>query len=100
MRKVHKRKVVLIGIDALIPNLVERFIKEGKLPNFERIIEQGCYAHALPSYPTETATNWATISTGAQPYVHQCSFWVHYPGQPLDKVQLGFPAKVCKAEQI
>lgn len=94
------RRVAVIGMDALMPGLVEKFVSEGRMPNFARLMSQGVYSHALASMPNETGANWATISTGAEPGTHGCFFWVHLPGKPLDQLESGFISTACQAERI
>jgi len=36
------------------PELVQKFIKEGKLPNFERMMREGVFKEALEPFPTIT----------------------------------------------
>lgn len=64
------KRTFIIGLDALVPQLTERFIAEGKMPNIAKLIERGSYAHALPVLPTHTPVNWTTIGTGAWPGTH------------------------------
>jgi len=96
----RKRKVVLIGIDAIMPGIIDKIISMGGLPTIRRIIEKGCYSSAEGYYPLETGTNWATIATGASPYVHGCKYWVHIPGKDLLSPKSGFSSRMCNAEQI
>jgi predicted AlkP superfamily phosphohydrolase/phosphomutase len=63
-------RMFILGLDALVPELVDRFIAEGRLPNIARLIERGAYARPLPAMPTHTPVNWTTISTGARPGTH------------------------------
>ncbi len=96
-----KKKVVLIGIDSILPSFVERFVQEEKLPHIKKLIEEGTFMKALPSLPTLTSTNWTTIATGAEPIVHGVSdYSAHYPGEPLNKFHSGFSSRYCQAEQI
>jgi predicted AlkP superfamily phosphohydrolase/phosphomutase len=95
------KKVVLIGIDSLMPAFVDKFVREGRLPNLKRLMEEGVYAEALPSPPTLTSTNWTTIATGAEPTTHGVTdFLAHHSGEPLDKMADGFLSTYCQAEQI
>jgi predicted AlkP superfamily phosphohydrolase/phosphomutase len=48
----------------------------------------------------ETGTNWACLATGATPQVTGCNMSTHFPGDPLDEWRRGFPAAVCRAEQL
>ncbi|MCD6095591.1 MAG: alkaline phosphatase family protein, partial [Thermoprotei archaeon] len=78
-------KLILIGIDSLILDFTERFIKEGLMPNIKRLMENGSYGYALPSMPTFTPPNWTTIATGADPSIHGIKGWV-------------FDSRACKVE--
>ncbi|HDZ20413.1 hypothetical protein LCGC14_0161730 [marine sediment metagenome] len=69
MTATPKRTFVL-GLDALVPQLVERFIAEGRMPNIAKLIERGVQANAMPVLPTHTPVNWTTIGTGAWPGTH------------------------------
>ncbi len=63
-------RMFILGLDALVPDLVDRFIAAGRLPNIARLISRGAYARPLPALPTHTPVNWTTISTGARPGTH------------------------------
>ncbi|MEM4513504.1 MAG: alkaline phosphatase family protein [Ignisphaera sp.] len=70
------KKLILIGIDSMILDFVEYFSKEGIMPNINKLIKEGVYGYALPSMPTYTPTNWATIATGADSTIHNVFEWV------------------------
>ena len=38
---VGSRKLIILGIDGLDPDLLTKFMAEGKMPNFARLAEQG-----------------------------------------------------------
>ncbi len=93
----------MIGIDGAVPTLLEKFHKEGIIPNISNLIDNGVFAEAYPCPPCDTPTNWSTIATGATTATHGAtSFYVHLPGEPLD---LGLKHRgrsqlshLCKAE--
>ncbi|MCK4601986.1 MAG: alkaline phosphatase family protein, partial [Phycisphaerae bacterium] len=67
----HKpKRTFILGLDALVPQLVERFMAEGRMPHIRKLIDRGSFAHALPVLPTHTPVNWTTIGTGAWPGTH------------------------------
>ncbi|RLF19699.1 MAG: hypothetical protein DRZ82_04890 [Thermoprotei archaeon] len=70
------KKLILIGIDSLILDFVEKFISEGLMPNIKYLMNVGSYGYALPSMPTFTPPNWTTIATGADPAIHGVKGWV------------------------
>jgi predicted AlkP superfamily phosphohydrolase/phosphomutase len=95
-------KVVLIGLDAATPDLVERFMGEGSMPNLQGLAERGIYAdNCLCPFPTITPPNWTTIMTGAMPGTHGITdFFVHLPGEPLDLIHPGLESQLRQAETI
>jgi len=102
---VSARKVVVIGLDGAIPYFLRKYVREGLLPNFEKILWEGVFAEAIPSPPTDTPTNWTTIATGADTASHGVtSFYLHLPGETLPYGQkLRFRsqlAEYCRAEYL
>ena len=57
------KRVVVLGMDALVLPLIKRFVKEGVLPNFARMFQEGSRSYALSVVPPYTPTNWATIAS-------------------------------------
>ncbi len=96
------KKLALIGLDAPISKTLFRLAKEGKLPNFAKLIEEGVFAeNCLVPFPTITPPNWTTIVTGAWPGTHGITcFNVHLSGDPLDEIHQGFDTGDCRAEYI
>ena len=96
------KRAIILGIDGGHPELVQKFIKEGKLPNFERMMKEGVFKEALEPFPTITPPNWTTIVTGAWPGTHGITdfFLPPEPGQPLDKMQFAFDTRKSRAEYI
>ena len=45
------RRVLVLGVDGLDPDLLEKFIAEGRLPNFERMIANGDLKPLTTSMP-------------------------------------------------
>jgi predicted AlkP superfamily phosphohydrolase/phosphomutase len=87
------RKAAIIGIDSVVPGILEKLIQEDRLPTFKRLVESGVYAESLPQIPTYTPTNWASISTGATTATHGiAAFCVPLP--PKDEEQASFARRV------
>ena len=94
-------KVVLIGIDAAIPTLVQKYFEMGMLPNMKKLSDEGTWAECIPVFPTHTASNWNSVATGAWPKTHGVTdMVVHLPGTPLTEIKSGFWSDLCQAEQI
>ncbi|MGO2392492.1 MAG: alkaline phosphatase family protein [Halomonas sp.] len=60
-------KILLLGVDGLIPELVERFCAEGVLPNIQRLRETGGSTRLLPYISTWGDTNFVSFLTGQAP---------------------------------
>jgi predicted AlkP superfamily pyrophosphatase or phosphodiesterase len=39
------KKMIILGVDGLDPDLLTKFMAEGKMPNFARLAEQGSFRH-------------------------------------------------------
>jgi len=94
------RKLAIIGFDSIsLPTLLQ-FVERGVMPTVKALIERGSLTQTWPCFPMETGTNWACLATGAPPWVTGCNMSTHFRGKPLDRWDSGFPASVCKAEQL
>jgi len=96
-------RVLMLGLDALVPNIVERFVREGVLPNFERLLREGSFTRLLSSIPAQTPANWHTIATGAAPGTHSVTVWGgHRPDDPAGEShsEEAFNSGLCLAEYI
>lgn len=63
----HAAKVLLLGVDGLIPELVERFCTEGVLPNIQRLSDEGGATRLMPYISTWGDTNFVSFLTGQAP---------------------------------
>ena len=65
------RKLVLVVIDAMKPEMLERAIAAGRAPALARIREQGVYVpDCVAAFPSVTPVCAATIATGVGPDQH------------------------------
>ncbi len=68
--KAKIRRLIVLGLDGQDPKLTDRFMSEGKLPNFQRLAEQGCYHRLLTTFPSVSPVAWSSFSTGTHPARH------------------------------
>ncbi|MHB1414387.1 MAG: alkaline phosphatase family protein [Chloroflexota bacterium] len=96
------KKVIMLGIDGGSPALIKRFVKEGKLPNFQKMMEQGVFKEMVEPLPTITPPNWTTITTGSWPGTHGITdfYLPQEPGDDLDQIRHGFNTRECRSEYI
>ncbi|MFB3903428.1 MAG: alkaline phosphatase family protein [Acidobacteriota bacterium] len=64
------RRVVIVGLDGMDPQLAEKYMAEGQLPNFRRLREQGSFAPLATSYPAISPVAWSSFMTGADASHH------------------------------
>lgn len=65
-----KQKLVILGFDGMDPRLVEKWMGEGKLPNFKKLADQGGFYRLQTSTSPESPTSWASFATGANAAKH------------------------------
>ncbi len=68
--KAKIKRLIVVGLDGQDPNLTDRFMKEGKLPNFQRLAAQGCYHRLATTFPSVSPVAWSSFSTGTHPARH------------------------------
>ena len=59
--------VVLIGLDAGDPDLIERWAAEGHLPTFARLLRDGAYGRLDSTAAVLSGTPWTSIASGCNP---------------------------------
>lgn len=73
-RKAYKKsrvsKVVILGLDGLSPELTEKFMSEGKLPNLLRLKNEGSYERLQTTTPAISPVAWSSFMTGSEPSKH------------------------------
>src|SRR5580698_3655566 len=67
MRAARVKKLIFLGLDGLDPELTERWMAEGKLPNLSRLREQGSYQRLRTTCPALSPVAWSTFATGVNP---------------------------------
>ncbi len=68
--KAPKQKVFVLGIDGLTFDLLVPWVKEGKLPNFARLLEEGSSTQLVSAIPPSSPPAWTSAVTGVNPGKH------------------------------
>lgn len=65
-----RQKLMILGFDGTSPDLLERWLAEGKLPFLKQLIDQGAYApmRSVPNMSSPPA--WTSMITGKNPGKH------------------------------
>jgi predicted AlkP superfamily phosphohydrolase/phosphomutase len=113
--KPKPQRALVIGIDGLMPEMVEKFTAEGHMPNLARLMQDGVYSPMLSSPPVDTPTNWTSLATGAWTGTHGINtFGVHLNGERFEESQRVNPSifppfvdqapvyinELCRAEYV
>jgi len=69
-KKSSVNKLIIIGLDGMDPSLVEKYMAEGKLPNFSKIKKMGTYARLQTTTPAISPVAWSSFMTGSNPSKH------------------------------
>jgi len=59
-----EQRVVILGFDGMDPGLAQRWMDEGKLPNFSRLAESGHFQPLGTSNPPQSPVAWSDFATG------------------------------------
>lgn len=64
------RRVVILGLDGMEPTLVEKYMDEGKMPNFVKLKAKGSYQTLGTTLPPLSPVAWSSFLTGCNPGKH------------------------------
>lgn len=67
------RRVVVIGMDGMDPNITGRLMRQGLLPNFLKLAESGSFKTLRTVMPPQSPVVWSTFITGMNPGGHGVS---------------------------
>ena len=85
-RTAATEKIMVLGIDALDPRIVRKYVDKGVMPNMKQYIERGACRQdlvLLGANPTVTPPQWTTLSTGAYPMTHGITGFYRHNSLPL-----------------
>lgn len=70
LKKAQVHRMVVLGLDGLDPNLVEQWMAEGRLPEFEKLAKEGSFQRLRTTYPSISPVAWSSFMTGVDPARH------------------------------
>jgi predicted AlkP superfamily phosphohydrolase/phosphomutase len=68
--KSQAERLIIVGLDGMDPGLAQKYIAEGKMPNFARLQQMGCFKKLLTTNPSISPVAWSSFSTGTNPGKH------------------------------
>lgn len=95
------KKVLILGLDAAMPDLVKKFVKEGNMPNTAKLMAQGVFSRLETVFPPLTAAAWTAIVSGAGSGTNGVpSLMVKHPGEELDYWHTSFDRNEVLCETL
>jgi predicted AlkP superfamily phosphohydrolase/phosphomutase len=64
------QRAVILGFDGMDPDLAERFMNEGRLPNLAKLRQKGTFSKLRTTFPAISPVAWSTFMTGVNPGKH------------------------------
>ena len=69
-RKSAIQRAVILGFDGMDPDLCDRFLYEGRLPNLAKLRDLGSFRRLRTTFPAISPVAWSTFMTGVNPGKH------------------------------
>lgn len=67
---MKNKKLIIIGLDGARLDIIEKWIKEGFLPNMKRMLKKGVSGHLKTVFPPHSMLAWTSFMTGKNPGKH------------------------------
>src|SRR5215471_12036246 len=72
-----EKKLIVIGVDGMDPDLLAKFMAEGSMPNFSRLAQQGSFRKLTSSIPPQSPVAWSNLITGMNAGGHGIFDFIH-----------------------
>jgi len=69
-KNAQAKRVVVLGLDGMDPGLATKFMREGRMPNFQKLTEKGVFRPLDTSVPSMSPVAWSTFATGVDASTH------------------------------
>ena len=77
----QRQQIIVIGLEAAEPALIEKWANEGKLPTFQSVMQKGAWRKLRSTTEISSGATWASLITGTNPAKHGMGFY-HRQLQP------------------
>ena len=76
-RRHGDQKLVILGIDGMDPQLLKKFMAEGRMPNFSALVRKGSFRLLTTSIPPQSPVAWSNLITGMNAGGHGIFDFIH-----------------------
>lgn len=95
------KKILFLGIDAAMPDLIKKFVAEGNMPNMEKLMNQGVFSRLETIFPPLTAAAWTAIVSGSGAGTNGVpSLMVKHEGEELSDWHTSFDRREVLCETL
>jgi predicted AlkP superfamily phosphohydrolase/phosphomutase len=85
----EKPRVIVLGFDGADPDVCQRMMDEGRLPNLKKLADSGSFSGLATTNPAESPVSWASFATSQGPGYHGIfDFLRRTPGTYLPEIAL------------
>ena len=71
----ESHRVMILGFDGMDPEFLDYLMSQGKLPHFQRLVDEGAYAPCRTFKPTKSVVLWTSVATGKRMEKHGIVDW-------------------------
>ncbi len=68
--KAKVKRVIVIGLDGFDPGLAQKYMDEGRMPNFKKLAEEGHFSPLATACPSISPVAWSSYATGVDASRH------------------------------
>jgi hypothetical protein len=68
--KAKVKRVIVIGLDGFDPGLAQKYMDEGRMPNFKKLAESGHFSPLGTACPSISPVAWSSYATGVDASRH------------------------------
>ena len=69
-KNARSQRVVVLGLDGMDPGIATRYMREGRMPNFQKLAERGVFRPLDTSVPSMSPVAWSSFATGVDASRH------------------------------
>ena len=73
----NHKKLIVLGVDGMDPQLLTKFMEEGKMPNFAKLAQEGSFKKLTTSIPPQSPVAWSNVITGMNAGGHGIFDFIH-----------------------
>jgi predicted AlkP superfamily phosphohydrolase/phosphomutase len=85
-KKKNSKRVFVIGMDGATFDLLDPWIKAGKLPHFKKMLEKSAYGELESTIPPISPPAWTSFTTGVNPGKHGVLDFITYKENSYEKI--------------